>query len=70
MEIETISAVLDNGSEVVINLNNVAYVLFVPAEVGGKAHAEIHFIGRETPLGVGESVIMHLRKALLSKRPG
>jgi hypothetical protein len=66
MSKETIMVVLDDGSDVAINVKNIAYVHFVPASVGGKLHAEIFFVGREKPLGVGESVVLQLRTALIT----
>jgi hypothetical protein len=64
MSKETILVVLDDGSEIVVNVNNVAYVHFFPASVGAKPRAEIYFNGRERPLGVGEGVTARLRAAL------
>jgi hypothetical protein len=61
---ETIGIVLEDGSELAINVKNIAYVHFVQASLGEKPHAEIFFVGRERPLGVGESVMPQLRAAL------
>jgi hypothetical protein len=38
----------------------------IPAKIGGTPHAEIFFVGSESPLGVGENVAKQLRKALLT----
>jgi hypothetical protein len=62
----TFTAVLDDGSDLVINLRNIAYIRFIPATIGGTPHAEIFFVGSESPLGVGENVAKQLRKALLT----
>jgi hypothetical protein len=60
----TIATILDDGSEVVINSQQIAYIRFVPAAIGGKAHAEIFFAGREAPLGIGEGALAALRSAV------
>jgi hypothetical protein len=64
----TFSAILDDGSEVVINKEQIAYIRFVPAEIGGKAHAEIYFAGREEPLGISETALATLRSAVLGSQ--
>jgi hypothetical protein len=62
---DTIHLILDANSEVAINVANIAYVHFVQASLGEKPHAEIFFVGRDRPLGVGEAVVQQLRQALL-----
>lgn len=65
MSHETIRVLLDDGSELAISVRNIAYVHFVPAGLGQKAHADIFFVGSERALGVGESAALQLREALV-----
>lgn len=60
----TIRVLLDDGSELVLSVHNIAYVHFVPAGVGAKAKADVFFVGSERPLGMGESAAIQLREAL------
>jgi hypothetical protein len=62
----TISAILDDGSEVVFNTQQIAYIRLMPAEIGGKDHAEINFGGREAPLSIAEGALAAIRSALTS----
>lgn len=61
---QTVRIVLDDGSELVISVHNIAYVHFVPAEMGSKAKADVFFVGSERPLGMGEGAAKQLREAL------
>lgn len=61
---QTVRIVLDDGSELVLSVHNIAYVHFVPAGVGAKAKADVFFVGSERPLGMGEAAAMQLREAL------
>ena len=64
MSQETIRVLLDDGSELAISVRNIAYIHFVPAGLGAKAHADIFFVGSERALAVGESAAIQLREAL------
>jgi hypothetical protein len=61
---QSVRIVLDDGSELVISVHNIAYVHFVPAGVGAKAKADVFFVGSERPLGMGEAPAIQLREAL------
>jgi hypothetical protein len=61
---QTVRIVLDDGSEFVLSVHNIAYVHFVPAGVGAKAKADVFFVGSERPLGMGEAAAIQLREAL------
>lgn len=61
---QTVRIVLDDGSELVLSVHNIAYVHFVPAGVGAKAKADVFFVGSERPLGMGEGAALQLREAL------
>ncbi|QDT76270.1 hypothetical protein [Lacipirellula limnantheis] len=61
---QTVRIVLDDGSELVLSVRNIAYVHFVPAGVGAKAKADVFFVGSERPLGMGEGAAIQLREAL------
>lgn len=61
---QAVRIVLDEGSELVISVHNIAYVHFVPAGVGAMAKADVFFVGSERPLGMGESAAIQLREAL------
>ncbi|WP_428307252.1 hypothetical protein [Lacipirellula sp.] len=64
MNQETVRIILDNGSELLLSVRNIAYVHFVPAGVGATAKADVFFVGSERPLGMGEAAAIQLREAL------